>query len=293
MKRQCIGEPQRATLRGLVVGSRLIEATNSLKSCIVFGDEFSSWLACLGKLGFRATAVVLESSRFLDLKRTLVDSSCSIYVGEGPENTSAEIGFIDGRMTTNRLKLIQDLGLTTVVSTRGLRRPLAGWVTKSTKLVHSEVGGVTIKHVGVTVCSLTPQIFSPCLVPDPVVLRDASTIMGSKGHSLFYRPAPTGIHLTPLRCASLGTPKAPFVHGGGLLPADVSRKTRVLAPTLFAPKGTWGVRVLSGEELLLAHDWPMFLIDAVGDSCKVFPALLPGKCLVAGMRQLVGNRGGL
>eukprot|EP00978_Attheya_sp_CCMP212_P017666 scaffold47333_cov42-Attheya_sp.AAC.3 len=53
---------------------------------------------------------------------------------------------------------------------------------------------------------------------------------------------------------------------GGLLPADVSLETRVITPTLFAPKGTWGVRRLSGDELLLAHDWPMFLIDAVGDA---------------------------
>jgi hypothetical protein len=150
---KCIEEPQRAMLRGLVVRSCLIAAIKSLKSCIVFGDESSSWLACLGELGFRATAVVLESSRFLDLTRSLVDSSCPIYVGEAPENTSAEIGSIDGRITTKRLSLIQDLGLTTVVSTRGLHRPLAGWVTKSTKLLHSDVGGVTIKHVGVTVCS--------------------------------------------------------------------------------------------------------------------------------------------
>eukprot|EP00978_Attheya_sp_CCMP212_P040673 scaffold224742_cov45-Attheya_sp.AAC.1 len=80
---------------------------------------------------------------------------------------------------------------------------------------------------------------------------------------------------------------------GGLLPADVSLKTRVIMPTLFAPKGTWGIHRLSGNELLLAHDWPMFLIDAVSDACKVFPPLLPGKCLVAGLRQLLGNRGGL
>jgi hypothetical protein len=166
-------------------------------------------------------------------------------------------------------------------------------VSKSTNIVHSAVGGVTIKHVGVTVCSLTPNVFNPVVTGDPVVGRDASTIMGSKGHSLFYRPAPLDIHLTPLRCEILGNARTPFVHGGGLLPADVSRKTRVLTPTLFAPKGTWGVRMLSGEELLLAHDWPMFHIDAVGDSCKDFPSLLPGKCLVAGLRQLVGNGGGV
>jgi hypothetical protein len=85
---------------------------------------------------------------------------------------------------------------------------------------------------------------------------------------------------------------------GGLLPADVSLKTCVITltpPTLFAPKGMWGgVRWLSGDELLLAqHNWPMFLIDAVSAGCKDFPSLLPEKCLVAGLPQLIGNRGGL
>eukprot|EP00978_Attheya_sp_CCMP212_P029513 scaffold105068_cov26-Attheya_sp.AAC.1 len=69
--------------------------------------------------------------------------------------------------------------------------------------------------------------------------------MDSKGHSLFYRPAPTDIHLTPLRCETLGTASCPFIHGGGLLPADVSLKMRVITPTLFAPKGSWGIRRLS------------------------------------------------
>eukprot|EP00978_Attheya_sp_CCMP212_P034194 scaffold142208_cov71-Attheya_sp.AAC.1 len=155
------------------------------------------------------------------------------------------------------------------------------------------LGGVTIKTVEVTVCSLTPQIFNSSAPCETVVCRDASTIMDSKGHSLFHRAAPAEIHLSPLRCEVLGTPTCPFVHGGGLLPSSVSLKTRVITPTLFSPKGTWGVRRLTGIELLLAHDWPMFLIDAVGDSCKDFPALLPGKCLVAGIRQLLGNGGGL
>eukprot|EP00978_Attheya_sp_CCMP212_P000239 scaffold463_cov46-Attheya_sp.AAC.3 len=294
-KRACTAGKPRPTLRDLVVGSRLIEATQTLTPCIVFGDEFSSWLSCLGGLGFRATALVLKSPKFVDLAQSLVDTSCQIHVGIDSKfsNTSSQIAFIDGRLTQGRLQVIQDLGLTTFVATRGLRRPLPGWVSKSTNILHSSVGGVTIKQVGVTVCSLTPNFFCPVPSSNDVVLHDASTIMDSKGHSLFYRPAPMDIHLTPLRCETLGTSSCPFIHGGGLLPAYVSLKTRVITPTLFAPKGTWGIRRLSGNELLLAHDWPMFLIDAVSDACKVFPPLLPGKCLVAGLCQLLGNGGGL
>eukprot|EP00978_Attheya_sp_CCMP212_P019721 scaffold55516_cov30-Attheya_sp.AAC.1 len=142
---------------------------------------------------------------FVDLARSLVDTSCQIHVGIDStfSHTPAQIAFINGRLTQSRLQVIQDLGLTTFVATRGLRRPLPGWVSKSTNILHSSVGGVTIKQIGVTVCSLTPTIFSPVPSSNDVVLRDASTIMDSKGHSLFYRPAPTDIHLTPLRCETL------------------------------------------------------------------------------------------
>eukprot|EP00978_Attheya_sp_CCMP212_P005924 scaffold13207_cov65-Attheya_sp.AAC.2 len=80
-KRACTTGIPRPTLRGLVIGSRLIEPTQTLTPCIVFGDEFSSWLSCLGELGFRATALVLESPMFVDLARSLVDTSCQIHVG--------------------------------------------------------------------------------------------------------------------------------------------------------------------------------------------------------------------
>eukprot|EP00978_Attheya_sp_CCMP212_P045120 scaffold334178_cov43-Attheya_sp.AAC.2 len=79
LKRACTAGNSRPTLRGLVVGSRLIEATQTLTPCIVFGDEFSSWLSCLGELGFCATALVLESPMFVDLARSLMDTSCQIH----------------------------------------------------------------------------------------------------------------------------------------------------------------------------------------------------------------------
>ena len=274
-KRRLSNGIPRPTLRGLVVGSRRIEATRTLTPCVLFGDDFSSWASCIGELGFRATVVVLDSPTFLPLIRSLVEASCQIYVGGVPSglNTSAQIAFIDGRITTGRFHMGQAFGLTTIVATRGLRRSLPGWISKSCNIQHSLVGGVTTKQVAVTVCSLTPNIFNPTVSSVEVCCRDASTIMDSKGHCLFHRPAPTDIHLTPLRCESLGTSTSPYFHGGGLLPADVSLKTRVITPTLFAPKGTWGVRRLNGEELLLAHDWPMFLIEHTGlvnFSCSVF-----------------------
>eukprot|EP00978_Attheya_sp_CCMP212_P035820 scaffold158191_cov47-Attheya_sp.AAC.1 len=117
--------------------------------------------------------------------------------------------------------------------------------------------------------------------------------MGFKGHSLFYRPVPSSIHLLPLRCEQLGNGSSKYYHGGGLLPDTVSRGTRVLTPTLFAPKGSWAVRCLSVEEVLLAHDWPMCLIESAVDCCDTLPPLIPGKSLVAGFQQILGNGGGL
>eukprot|EP00978_Attheya_sp_CCMP212_P007605 scaffold17564_cov59-Attheya_sp.AAC.6 len=86
---------------------------------------------------------------------------------------------------------MQNLGLSTVVATRGLRRALPGWESKSVQISHSDVGRITTKEVGVTVCSLTPHLFNVSSVPGPCIQRDASTLMGFKGHSLFYRPVPS------------------------------------------------------------------------------------------------------
>jgi hypothetical protein len=113
----------RPTLRGLVVGSRRIEATRTLTPCVLFGDDFSSWASCIGELGFRANVVVLDSPTFLPLIRSLVEASCQIFVGGVPSglNISAQIAFIDGRIITDRFQMGQDFGLTTMVATRGLR----------------------------------------------------------------------------------------------------------------------------------------------------------------------------
>eukprot|EP00978_Attheya_sp_CCMP212_P011753 scaffold29206_cov30-Attheya_sp.AAC.1 len=128
--------------------------------------------------------------------------------------------------------------------------------------------------------------------PPAHIERDASTILSPKGHCSVYRSAPAELHLVPLRCEPLGRPSAPYFHGGGLLPADVSMRTRVLTPTLFAPAGSWGVRGLTSEEVYSANDWPQFLVDKAADLLLAPPPLLPGKCLHYGFRELMGNGGG-
>jgi hypothetical protein len=70
-----------------------------------------------------------------------------------------------------------------------------------------------------------------------------------------YKPAPSTAVLTPLGCKNLGSFAAPYYHGGGLLPGTLDRKTRVLAPGLYAPKGHWALRPLTVEEVFVAKDF--------------------------------------
>eukprot|EP00978_Attheya_sp_CCMP212_P010278 scaffold24789_cov50-Attheya_sp.AAC.1 len=259
-----------------------MSGTPNLAPCVVFGSSFSSWLCCLGELDFRAVAVVLETDAFLPLIQSLVHEQCQIFVGKqaNPVAVSANIGFVYGRITQGCVQWMQSLGLSTAVATRGLRRALPGWESKSVQISHSEVGGITTKEVDVT--CLGPA-FSGTPVPS-WVLKDTV--------SFSYRPVPSSIHLLPLRCEQLGNGSSKYYHGGGLLPDTISRGTRVLTPTLFAPKGSWAVRCLSVEEVLLAHDWPMCLIESAADCCHTLPPLIPGKSLVAGFQQILGNGGG-
>eukprot|EP00978_Attheya_sp_CCMP212_P017428 scaffold46399_cov52-Attheya_sp.AAC.1 len=52
-----------------------------------------------------------------------------------------------------------------------------------------------------------------------------------------------------------------------------------------------GSQVPKLREVLLAHDWPMCLIELAVDCCDSLPPLIPGKSLVAGFQQILGNGG--
>jgi hypothetical protein len=54
-----------------------------------------------------------------------------------------------------------------------------------------------------------------------------------------FRDPPQAAVLLPLGCENLGTLRAPYFHGGGLLSDQIDRKTLVLTPGAYAPKGKW------------------------------------------------------
>jgi hypothetical protein len=295
-----MGGDVRPTLRGLVKGVLPVSPEQYRMPCVVFGDKFSSWLPCLGELGFRAVLVVLSSDEFVSIVSQLVDSTCRIDIGlEGASFNvvgAPMIGFFDGRLTSTFLADIHGFGLSTLVATRVPRRPFHGWLHRTLAVPHSAVGGVTLSALTLYAMTLEERQFHSSSVLPPCVQRDASTILQVKVSSSQYRPAPSVCHLVPLECRSLGPVERPYYHGGGLLPRAVSRKIRVLTPTLFAPLGSWGLRSLSHEEVLLANDWPSSFISAVLSYPEMLgtlaPLLMAGKCLVAGFRAIFGNGGG-
>ena len=82
-----------------------------------------------------------------------------------------------------------------------------------------------------------------------------------------------------------------YVHGGGLLLAGASTSTWVLAPHARAPRGCWGLRVLTLEEVLLSRDFNISQCRAIADlttavRVRLLPCLYPLGCLLAGFSQL-------
>jgi hypothetical protein len=93
----------------------------------------------------------------------------------------------------------------------------------------------------------------------------------------------------------MGTTRFPVFHGKGLLPERCDKRTVVLAPGLFAPKGTWAQRNLTIEEVLIAKDWGLVAIKLLGSivlANSFLQELLPGKCLVALATKWGCNNGG-
>jgi hypothetical protein len=228
---------------------------------VVFGDTFSSWLPCLGELGFRAVLVVLRTGEYVQIVSHLVDSTCRIDIGLQGSAFNVlgfpTIGFFDGRLTSSFLATIHAFGLSTLIGTRVPRRPFPGWLSHSLAVSHPDVGGITTAKLSLYAMTLNEGTLSSPLPSAPVfsVQRDASTILQVKVNSSQFRPAPPECHLVPLECRDLGPVDRPYYHGGGLLPGAISHKVWVLTPTLFVPKGNWGLRSLSHEEILLANDW--------------------------------------
>jgi hypothetical protein len=152
--------------------------------CVVFGDTFSSWLPCLGKLGFRAVLVVLRTGKYVQIVSHLVDSTCRIDIGlQGLAFNVLgfpTIGFFDGRLTSLFLATIHGFGLSTLIGTRVPCRPFPGWLSHSFLAVsHPDVGGITTAKLSLYAMTLNKGTLSSPLPSAPgfSVQCDASTLL--------------------------------------------------------------------------------------------------------------------
>ena len=209
--------------------------------------------------------LVLTDPVHLPIIRPMVEDDCQISFGPSPRLSRSlgevRIGFVESRPTRAHFDVADTVGLTHLLCTRSPRRVPRDWSTgHHTSVSHTLVGGVT---QGVVCISCIRRSSQPTLSPSPLpafASRDASTVLGLKASCWGFRPAPASATVTPLCARSLGTTRESVLyHGGGWLPYPLHRRVHVLTPSLFAPKGQWGIRTLTQQEILECLDWPVAL----------------------------------
>jgi hypothetical protein len=126
------------------------------------------------------------------------------------------------------------------------------------------------------------------------VPRDASTVLSVKGAAHIYRRAPSQRHTANFDCVNVGTAERPVYHGGGWLPAPLTKATCVLTPHIYATEHSSANCALSCDELLVCNDAPDLVVTALQPFHSVldtecFAGLLPGKCLTIGFACLNGG----
>jgi hypothetical protein len=207
--------------------------------------------------------------------------------------------FVDGRITPGLLDALGSVGIQDIVSTQTPRRSCVGWPSVFVVVPHQEVGGVTTQVVTLVRHSRLSLTGLPLLMPISAQ-RDATTVLSHSTFGCYFRPKPMNTLVEPLRCFNLGSVSHPYYHGHGWLPSMLDRNTQVLTPVLNSSSndGQWGLRTISGEEILLCYDinaTSLSLLMGEHPNRLFYSSLLPRKCLLAGFNSLFnggGNRKG-
>lgn len=254
------------------------------------------WLAAVEQMGFRPTHVVLRSRRFVKDVRHLIGTDCIVSVVDDwakfsytPPEKSAKLSvlaFVDGRLTGALLHSCESRQIPLVLGLGKIRRGVPGWDHHFGVCCHHLHGGVTTTKTNITTCLLR-EVQNAVTIPDFVmhegIPRDMSTLLSSMVSGRLLRTAPAERHLDACEVRNLRDDKTPVYHGGGWLPPNPKLSTRVLTPYALG-KGRWVNRCLEPVEYLQVYDVPELQLGPL--SALVidtdFPALVPGKSLLAG-----------
>jgi hypothetical protein len=285
-------------LRGVTNGSLWVDSSDYKVPCLVIGNAFSSWLFHVHELGYRVDQVLVKSPLHVNLIHKICGDTVPVWCGGDLEGVVSALSlhrdvtvcFLDGRITGGLLEALAAVGIEEVVSTQTPRRFCRGWNSTFIVVPHFAVGGVTTRIVTIVRHSKTPLSDVPAPL-EFAAQRDATTVLSHATFGRYFRPKPVNTVVDPLRCLNLGTIANPFYHGHGWLPGVLSRGLRVLTPVLnsLAHKGQWGLRTISGEEILLCNDIGSSTVSLLlpnKPNQSFYSILVPGKCLLAGFISL-------
>ena len=300
-KIQRVGNDDGYTMWGLTKGSLLVGCKPKLRTCVVMGTSFPTWLLHTASLGFKVAKVIIQEPTHQESIFKICGSDVMVWSGknwgkiisEWPMFEGEVVCFVDGRVSGGLLASLRSVGISDTFSTHAPRKPIHGWFTAAVRVQHEQVGGVTVGSVTIVHHSRASLAGLPLPLP-VVVVRDAATVLTHSIFATFFRDPPKQVYPDPLECANLGSVGSPYYHGHGWLPAHLDTCVRVVTPVLNgASHGhKWGLRHISGAEAMLAKDVSLGhvkLLSARHRDNSFLLGLLPGKCLQIGYTLLVNG----
>jgi hypothetical protein len=164
---------------------------------VLWGDNFCSWVSIVHELQLRPVVVILSCFHSVDLIKASVRNNC-VVVLESDLNPSllrslrglAKLGLVDGRTKSSMCDIALQLGVTCLIGTKTLQRPIAGWTHDKWSFQHCNMGGITTSCMAGCCLALgnePPRLQAlPYLVP-----QDASSVLCVQAPARKYWPAPS------------------------------------------------------------------------------------------------------